>query len=163
MPSSGTISRVALVRTDVSAKLSASIIRVARIGELGKALAVTSNATSVVTRTTRRNIPEDAILYRNKVHKQSSAKWAAVLRNDVSRGHSAIVGARGTMQERQRQRQWGNDDFSNIQQREISTPELTIISLGMLKEIKAGMWENNGKELTVSHLTRGDISGDSSW
>jgi hypothetical protein len=42
--------RVALVRTDVSEKLSASIIRVARIGELRTTLAVTSNR-----RTLRRN------------------------------------------------------------------------------------------------------------
>jgi hypothetical protein len=35
--------RVALVLTDVSEELSASIIRVIRIGELGTALAVTSN------------------------------------------------------------------------------------------------------------------------
>jgi hypothetical protein len=34
---------VALVRTDVSEELSASIIRVTRIAELGKTLAVTSN------------------------------------------------------------------------------------------------------------------------
>jgi hypothetical protein len=57
--------RVALVRTDVSEELSASIIRVTRVGELGT-LAVTSNRcsseTSVLTRATRRNIPEDAIL-----------------------------------------------------------------------------------------------------
>jgi hypothetical protein len=33
--------RVALVRTDVSEELSASIIRVTRIGELGTTLAVT--------------------------------------------------------------------------------------------------------------------------
>jgi hypothetical protein len=42
--------RVALVRTDVSEKLSASIIRVTRIGEL-ETLAVTSNR-----RTLRRNV-----------------------------------------------------------------------------------------------------------
>jgi hypothetical protein len=35
--------RVALVRTDVSEELSASIIRVTRIGELETMLAVTSN------------------------------------------------------------------------------------------------------------------------
>jgi hypothetical protein len=41
MPSSGMLSRVALVRTDVSEVLSASVIRVTRIGELGTTLAVT--------------------------------------------------------------------------------------------------------------------------
>jgi hypothetical protein len=35
--------RVALVRTDVSEELSASFIRVTRIGELGTTLALTSN------------------------------------------------------------------------------------------------------------------------
>jgi hypothetical protein len=43
MSSSGMLLRVALVRTDVSEELSASFIRVTRIGELGKTLAVTSN------------------------------------------------------------------------------------------------------------------------
>jgi hypothetical protein len=43
MVSSGTLRRVALVRTDVSQELSASFIRVTRIGELGTTLAVTSN------------------------------------------------------------------------------------------------------------------------
>jgi hypothetical protein len=42
---------MALARTDVSEELSASIIRVTRIGELGTTLAVTSNR-----RTLRRNI-----------------------------------------------------------------------------------------------------------
>jgi hypothetical protein len=40
---SGMLRRVALVRTDVSEELSASFIRVTRIGELGTTLAVTSN------------------------------------------------------------------------------------------------------------------------
>jgi hypothetical protein len=80
MVSSGMLRRVALVRTDVSEELSASFIRVTGIGELGTTLAVTSNRrtlrrntlmkealssseTSVLTRATRRNIPEDAILH----------------------------------------------------------------------------------------------------
>jgi hypothetical protein len=42
MASSGMLRHVALVRTDVSEELSASVIRVTRIGELGT-LAVTSN------------------------------------------------------------------------------------------------------------------------
>jgi hypothetical protein len=40
MASSGLLRRVALVRTDVSDELSASFIRVTRIGELGTTLAV---------------------------------------------------------------------------------------------------------------------------
>jgi hypothetical protein len=43
MPSSEMLRLVALVRTDVSDQLSASIIRVTRIGELGTTLVVTSN------------------------------------------------------------------------------------------------------------------------
>jgi hypothetical protein len=43
MVSSGILRRVALLRNHVSEELSASFIRVARIGELGRTLAVTSN------------------------------------------------------------------------------------------------------------------------
>jgi hypothetical protein len=91
MASSGMLRRVALVGTDVSDELSASFIRVTKIGELGTTLAVTSNLrslrtcsvasfvpispilvtlmkeavssseTSFPTRVTRRNMPEEAI------------------------------------------------------------------------------------------------------
>jgi hypothetical protein len=49
MPSSGMLRRVALVRTDVSEELSASIIRVTRIGELGTTLTITSSSPILVT------------------------------------------------------------------------------------------------------------------
>jgi hypothetical protein len=75
MVSSGMLRCVVLVRTDVSEEPSASFIRMTRIGELGKTLAATSlilvtlmkealgsSETSVLTRTTRRNILEDTIL-----------------------------------------------------------------------------------------------------
>jgi hypothetical protein len=91
MASSGMLHCVALVRTDVSKGLSTSFIRATRIGELGTTLAVTCRSvrrllvaaivvpsspilvtlmkealssieTSVLTKATRRNIPEDAIL-----------------------------------------------------------------------------------------------------
>jgi hypothetical protein len=62
MASSRILRRVVLVRTDVSEELSASFIRVIRIGELGRTLALTSNR----RRATLRNIPEDAILHSHR-------------------------------------------------------------------------------------------------
>jgi hypothetical protein len=50
MASSGTLRRVALVKSDVSEELSASIIRVTRIGEPGTTLVVTSNILFLVHR-----------------------------------------------------------------------------------------------------------------
>jgi hypothetical protein len=77
MAPSGMLLPIALVRTDVSEELSASIIRDTRIGELGTKLgfnpnlpilvtlmkeALSSSETSVLISATRRNIPEDAVL-----------------------------------------------------------------------------------------------------
>jgi demethoxyubiquinone hydroxylase (CLK1/Coq7/Cat5 family) len=55
MASSGMLRRVALVRTDVSEELSASIIRVTHIGELGT-LAVTSNRRTVCISSQRASV-----------------------------------------------------------------------------------------------------------
>jgi hypothetical protein len=71
MASSGLLRYVALVRTGVSEELSASFIRVTRIGELGTTLAVTSNRRKLRRNTVRLlphgvNIPEDAILHSHR-------------------------------------------------------------------------------------------------
>jgi hypothetical protein len=76
MLSSGKLRRVALVRTDVSEDLNASMVRMRRISELASygyvpsspilvtlmKEALSSSEMSVLTITTHRNIPEDAIL-----------------------------------------------------------------------------------------------------
>jgi hypothetical protein len=49
MVSSGMLRHVALVRTNVSEELSASFIRVTRIGELGTTLAAISNQRTLLT------------------------------------------------------------------------------------------------------------------
>jgi hypothetical protein len=67
MPPSGMLRRVALERTNVSEERIAYIMRLRRIGELGTTLAVNSNRSTqrsvVLTRATRRHIPEDDILH----------------------------------------------------------------------------------------------------
>jgi hypothetical protein len=60
MVSSGMLRRVALVITDVLEELSASFIRVILVTLVKEGLS--SFETSVTTRATRRNFPEDTIL-----------------------------------------------------------------------------------------------------
>jgi hypothetical protein len=73
MPSSGMLGRVALVRTDVTEERSASILRVTRIVELRYFV------TSVLTRATQRNIPEDGIL---RSHRRENIKSLKNLENE---------------------------------------------------------------------------------
>jgi hypothetical protein len=66
MASSGMLHRLALVRTDVSEELIASFISVVPSSPILVTLmteALSSSKTSVLTRATRCNIPEDAILH----------------------------------------------------------------------------------------------------
>jgi hypothetical protein len=105
MASSRMLRCVALVGTDVSEELRASFIRVTRIGKLGTMLITASvvpsspslvtlmkeelgsSETSDLTRSTRRNIPEDGILrsHRRGNHKSYIALtgWALERRRNV--------------------------------------------------------------------------------
>jgi hypothetical protein len=102
MVSSGMLRRVALVRTDVSQEFSAFFMRLTRIGEVGTTLAVTSSLrrllvtanvvpsspilvtlmkealgsseTSVHTRATGRNIPEDDFFHSRRRENLKSYK-----------------------------------------------------------------------------------------
>jgi hypothetical protein len=81
MASSGMLRRVAVVRTDVSGEFSASIIRVTRITANVPSspihvtvimVALSSSEPSVLTRATRRNISEDAILPNHRLENLKS-------------------------------------------------------------------------------------------
>jgi hypothetical protein len=72
MPSCWMPRRVVPVRTKVSEKRIASIIRVTRICELRPKLAIRSSETSVLTRATRRDIREDGILHSHRREKLKS-------------------------------------------------------------------------------------------
>jgi hypothetical protein len=71
MASYGTLRHVDLVRTDVSEELSASNIKLTRIGELGTTLAITSNRNVGSYRAIGRNILEDGIL---RSHRRENLK-----------------------------------------------------------------------------------------
>jgi hypothetical protein len=106
MASSGMLRRVALVRTDVSEGRSASIIRVTTIGHKSHFVflrsvrrllvtasivpsspilvtlmkeALSSSEKSVLTRATRRNIPQDAILHSHRRGNLKSCMYSPLL------------------------------------------------------------------------------------
>jgi hypothetical protein len=74
MASSGLLRRIALVRTDVSEELSASFIRVTRIGEVGTTLAVTNNRSTL-----RKKIPSELHSVRRLVVKASIVPTSQIL------------------------------------------------------------------------------------
>jgi hypothetical protein len=83
MVSSGMLSRVALVRTDVSEELSASFIRVTRIGELRTTQAATSNhVLSLVTLWTNVYITS----------KQKLTPWPLVRKRTIPTERPPLVG-----------------------------------------------------------------------
>jgi hypothetical protein len=94
MASSGMLRRVDLVRTDISEELSALhfvfLLSVRRLLDRASVLpsslilvtlmmeAISSSETSILTRTTRRNIPEDAVLYSHRLENLRSYKETLV-------------------------------------------------------------------------------------
>jgi hypothetical protein len=83
MASSAMLRRVNLVKTDVSEERSAFFIRVTRIVELDA-----TKKYKVLTRATRRNIPEDAILHSHRRENLKSyialTGWTLWRRRNVS-------------------------------------------------------------------------------
>jgi hypothetical protein len=87
MASSGTLRRVALVRTYVSEELSSNFTRITRIGELGTTLALTSNRlTLVFLRSVRRllvtasDLPSSHILVTLMKEAPSSSETSVLTR-----------------------------------------------------------------------------------
>jgi hypothetical protein len=82
MSSSGMLRRVTLVRTDVSEDYIVFIVRVTRSGEIGYLIATSNRRTlrrnTVLTRATRRYIPDDAILHSHRRENLKSYNLAMV-------------------------------------------------------------------------------------
>jgi hypothetical protein len=72
--------RAALVRTYVTEELSASFIRVTRIGELEKTLAVTSNRRTLRRIVTASVVPSSAILVTLMKEALSSSETSVLIR-----------------------------------------------------------------------------------
>jgi hypothetical protein len=79
MVSSGMLHHVVLVKTDVSEELSASFIRVTRIGELGTTLAITSNRRTLRLLVTASVVPSSPILVTLMMEALSSAETSVFL------------------------------------------------------------------------------------
>jgi hypothetical protein len=83
MASSGMLRRVALVRTDVSEVhrliVTANVVHNSPIVVALMKEALSSSETSVLTRATRRNIPEHAILHRHRREHLKSYTYGYVL------------------------------------------------------------------------------------